>query len=234
VKATKGTARLAGALYVLLGVAGFYSLKIVPSALVVSGDAAATARNIAAHEFTYRLAIYSGLVGEALFLFLGLTLYALFRDVGRSQARLMLTLVLIAAVLGVFDLSFQAAPLVLLSGAGYLSPFTQPQLAALAMGLLRLHIVGVDFSMLFWGLWLLPFGILVIRSGYLPRVLGWLLIINGFAWIVVGGASVLFPAHAEAVDKIMTPFYSVGEMSTMLWLLIMGAKVPAQSVPEAA
>lgn len=233
-KATKGTARLAGALYVLLGVAGFYSLKIVPSALVVSGDAAATARNIAAHEFTYRLAIYSGLVGEALFLFLGLTLYALFRDVGRSQARLMLTLVLIAAVLGVFDLSFQAAPLVLLSGAGYLSPFTQPQLAALAMGLLRLHIVGVDFSMLFWGLWLLPFGILVIRSGYLPRVLGWLLIINGFAWIVVGGASVLFPAHAEAVDKIMTPFYSVGEMSTMLWLLIMGAKVPAQSVPEAA
>jgi hypothetical protein len=232
-KASKGTARLAGALYVLLGVAGFYSLKIVPSALVVAEDAAATARNIAAHEFTYRLGIYSGLVGEALFLFLGLTLYALFRDVSRSQARLMLTLVVIVATLGVFDLSFQAAPLVLLSGAGYLSAFTQPQLAAAAMGSLRIHNVGVELAMLFWGLWLLPFGILVIRSGFFPRVLGWLLIINCFAWIVVGGASVLFPAHAGVVDKVMTPFYSIGEMSTMLWLLIMGAKVPAQVEPAA-
>ncbi|HVO35636.1 MAG TPA: DUF4386 domain-containing protein, partial [Gemmatimonadales bacterium] len=119
-KATKATARLAGVLYLLLGITGFYNLMIVPSRMVVSGDAAATARNIAASELTYRIGLLSGLMSVVAFIFMALVLYDFFKGVDKGQARLLVTLVLIQVVLGVVELSFQAAPLVFLSGADWL------------------------------------------------------------------------------------------------------------------
>ena len=232
-RTSKRTAHLAGVLYLLLAIGGFYSMMIVPGAMIVRGDAAATAHNIATGEFTFRLGLFSGLASNVLFLFLGLVLYELFESVSRSQVRLLVALVLVEVLLGVFSLSFEAAPLVLLSGADFLSPFTKPQLDALAYSFLRLHGTGIQFAMAFWGLWLFPFGFLVIRSRFFPRILGWLLYVNGVAYLVVCGAGILFPARADAVNKVMLPFYSVGELATILWLLVMGAKVP-QEAPAAS
>ena len=224
-QASRATARLAGALYLLVIIGGTWSLKIVPDALIVSGDAAATAHNIAAHASTWRLAIYVGAVCEFLFLCVGLTLYALLKEAGRDLARAMVALVALQAVLGVFDLSFQAAPLVLLSGAGYWSAIPSPQLDALAFGSLKLSGVNNQLATLFWGLWLLPLGVLVIRSGFFPRVIGWLLILNCVGWIATGVAGFLVPVHPHLVDSVLQAFL-IGEPALVLWLLVMGAKAP--------
>ena len=231
-KATKGTARLAGALYLLVIVGGTWSLKIVPDALVVSGDAAITAHNIAAHESTWRLAIYAGALCEFLFLCVGLTLYALLKEAGRDLARAMVILVGIQTVIGVVDLSLRAAPLVLLGGAGYLSAIPPTQLDALALGALKLSDIGNQLATLFWGLWLWPLGVLVIRSGYLPKVIGWLLLLNGVGWIGTGVAGFLAPVHPHGVDSVLRLFL-FGEPVLVLWLLVMGAKVPAQEAVAA-
>ena len=224
-QASKRTAHIAGVLYLLLGIPGFYNLMIVPSKMVVSGDAAATARNIAASELTYRVGLLSGLVSVVAFILMALVLYDFFKGVDKTQARLLVTLVLIQVALGVVELSFQAAPLVFLSGADYLSAFTKPQLDALGMAFLRLYSIGIRFEMAFWGLWLVPFGVLVWKSGWFPRALGVLLWIAGAGYLVVSVTWILFPARAPAVNGVMLPFYSVGEAAMMLWLLIMGAKV---------
>ena len=233
-KATKGTARLAGAIYLLLGVTGFYNLMIVPSKVLVSGDAAATARNIALFEMTYRVGLLSGLVSVIAFAVMALVLYDLFKGVSKSWARLLVTFVLIQVVLGVAALTFQAAPLVLLSGADYLSAFAKPQLDALAMAFLRLYSTGIHFEMAFWGLWLLPLGVLAFKSGWFPKVLGVLLWVAGVAYLVVSVTWILFPARAPAVNGVMMPFYSIGEGAMILWLAIMGAKVPAEPTAAAA
>ena len=156
---------------------------------------------------------------------MGLTLYALLKDTGRDLARAMVALVALQAALGLFDLSFQAAPLVLLGGAGYWSAIPVPQLDALALGSLKLSGVNNQIATLFWGLWLLPLGVLVIRSGFFPKVIGWLLIINCAGWIGTGVAGFLLPVHPPAADSVLKVLL-IGEPVLMLWLLVMGAKVP--------
>ncbi len=140
----------------------------------------------------------------------------------------------VEVILGVAALTFQGAPLVLLSGADWLSAFSRPQLEGLTMVFLKLYNLGIHLAMLFWGLWLLPFGILEIKSGFFPKVLGWLLFVACAGYVVVSVTAILYPARLAAVNGVMMPFYSVGEGATILWLLIMGAKVPPRAAPAAA
>jgi hypothetical protein len=134
-------------------------------AFVVTGDATATARNITAGEPAYRIAILTGLVTNVLFLFVVLSLYDLLKDADRKHARLMVILVSVGVALSLANMINKFAPLILLSGADYLSVFAKPQLDALALGFLRLHGNGVAVATVFWGLWLFPFRILVLQSG---------------------------------------------------------------------
>ena len=100
-----------------------------------------------------------------------------------------------------------------------------PQLDALALGSLKLSGVNNQLATLFWGLWLLPLGVLVIRSGFFPKVIGWLLIINCAGWIGTGVAGFLLPVHPPAADSVLKVLL-IGEPVLTLWLLVMGAKVP--------
>ncbi len=231
-KATKGTAHLAGVLYVLMGVTGFYNLMVVPSSL--GSTASVVAGHIAAAELTYRVGLLSGLLANVFFVGLAVVLYALFKSVDRDQVRLLMAFVAVEIILGLADLTFQGAPLVLLSGADFLSGFTRPQLESLTMIFLKLYGLGIRFAMMFWGLWLVPLGILVIKSGWFPKLLGWLLFAAGAAYVTVSVTWILFPAQASAVNSVAMSFYSIGEGATILWLLIMGAKVPAQAASAAA
>ncbi len=131
----------------------------------------------------------------------------------------------IGVALALANLLNEIAPLILLSGADYLSVFTKPQLDALALGFLRLNGSGESVVMAFWGLWLFPFGILVIKSGFFPRILGILLMVAGFAYIISRFTSILLPAYRHVVFQVMMPL-SFGEVPIILWLLIKGAKVP--------
>ena len=190
---------------------------------MVPGDAAATAHNITVAESTYRIGILIGFVTHIVFILLVVGLYKLFVDVDRSQAMLMVVLVSIGVAVTLADLVNKFAPLVLVSGADYLSVFTKSQLDALSLGFLRLHGNGAAISTAFWGLWLFPFGILVTKSGFLPRFLGILLMVAGFAYLASGVTSIVLPAYRQGVSRILMPLY-FGEVPIIFWLLIKGAK----------
>jgi hypothetical protein len=220
---TKTTARVAGLLYLLLGITGFFSLMYVPSKLIVRGNAAATASNILASESLFRLGAVSNLIAATIFIFVAQALYHLFKGVNRHHASLMVILVLVQVPLTFLNELNQIAALLLLRGADFLSVFDKPQRDALAMLFLNLHGQGIIVSQVFWGLWLFPFGVLVFRSGFLPRVLGLWLMLNCFAYLAMSFSAVLLPQYYDMVFRIASPFL-LGEMAIMLWLLIMGAR----------
>ena len=223
-------ARLAGILYVLMGIPAWYSLMYVPSALMVRGDATATALNITNEAFVYRLGILSELVSQTIFIFLVLVLYDLFKDVDRKQARLMVTLVAVAVAFEFANCLNLIAPLILLSGADFLSAFTKAQLDALAFVFLKLRNSGLGVISLLWGLWLLPFGILAFKSGFFPKVLGVLLVIACFAYVTDGVTSIMLPARPQALSTITLAFGGIGELAIVVWMIVKGAKVSPEAL----
>src|SRR5712692_11338146 len=180
---TKKTARLAGILYLLGGITAPFSLIYLPRTLVVPGDATATANHVRASETLLRMGVASELIFSIVFIFVVLTLYRLFKGVDEKQALAMLTLLLISVPISLLNVLNEIAALNLVSGADFLSVFDKRQLDALVLLFLRLHSQGLLVAGIFWGLWLFPFGILVMRSGFIPRVLGVFLIIACFGYL---------------------------------------------------
>lgn len=221
---SKAAAQRIGALYLLFALLAIVGEFLLPSAFV-PGDATATAARIAASETMYRIDAFLGFVTLILFLFLVWNLYFLLRDVDRRQAMLMVLFVSVGVAVALSNMLHKFGPLVLLSGADYLSVFTKPQLDTLSFAFLRLHTSGAAVVTGFWGLWLFPFGILVMRSRFLPRILGILLIIAGVAYVASSFTSIGFPEYRPLVSKIAMPLY-FGEVPIILWLLIKGVKVP--------
>ena len=220
---TKKAARFAGLLYLLMSIPAPLTLIYIPSTLIVSGDAAATASKIRASEWLFRLDIAGNLLGQTIFIFVGLALFELFRGVNRRLALVMLILVLVSVPIGFVNELNQIAALILLSGANFLSAFDPGQLNALLMLFLKLHGNGFLVVEVFWGLWLFPFGVLVYRSGFLPRILGVLLIPAGFAYLAVTTSHLLFPHYGDLVSRVATVL-QLGELPIIFWLLIMGAR----------
>ncbi|MEY2536511.1 MAG: hypothetical protein QOG67_251 [Verrucomicrobiota bacterium] len=223
--ATDKAARIAGAVYLSMVIAGPFSLIYVPSKLILRGNATVTANNILAHETLFRFGILGGLIGSVIFICLGLALYRLLNSVNRLWALTMLVLVLVSAAVGFMNVLNDIAALTLFRGGEFLSVFDKPQRDALGYLFVRLHSEGNMINEIFWGLWLFPFGLLVFRSGFLPRFLGIWLILNCFDWVALSLTSLFFDAYYELGFRIAQPFL-FGEMAIMLWLLIKGAKVP--------
>jgi hypothetical protein len=217
------TAKRAGLLYLaaaLLAMIGYLYLR---PQFVVPEDAAATARNILAHEQLYRAGILIDVVGQLLFIVAVLALYRLFEEVDRTQARLMVALIGTSIAAQFAGFALNVAPLVLLSGDDFLAAFTRPQLEALAYTSLGLSSRLVELLMSIWGLWLFPFAYLTIKSGFLPKFLGVLLILSGVAYVVACAVAILFPAGLETLNKVAFPLY-FGEFLVILWLAFVGAK----------
>ena len=126
----------------------------------------------------------------------------------------------------------EIAALILVGGAGFLSVFEKPELDALAYLFLRLHDQGITVVSIFWGLWLFPFGMLVIRSGFIPRLFGVLLIIAGVAHVAGSLASLVLPAYAHLVSQVGGPL-ALGEVPIVFWLLIWGAKTRPRTAAAA-
>jgi hypothetical protein len=222
----KTKARLAGILYVLMGIPAWFSLMYIPSAFVVRGDATATARNIVSGQGLYRLGILSELVSQTIFLFLALLLYDLFKDADRKQARLMVMLVGVSVAFEFVNCLNLVAPLVFLSGADFLSVFSKPQLDALVLVFLKLRNSGLGVVSLIWGLWLLPFGVLVIKSGFFPKVLGVLLIVACFAYVTDSITSIMLPVPVPVVSTVTLALGGLGELAIVVWMIVVGAKTP--------
>jgi len=222
---TKKDARIAGLLYVLLGVVAPVRLIYIPTKLIVSGNASATANNIATHETLFRLGILSDLATGTIAIFVTLALYRLLKGVDQRLAVLMVILgsLMVTPIYFVNTVN-DAAALLLVRGADFLSVFDKPQRDAMAMLFLRLHHAGVVANEIFWGLWLIPFGLLVYRSRFLPRWLGIWLILNSLPYLATSLTGVLFPRYEAMVWNFSFPL-PLGEVAAMLWLLIKGIKV---------
>ena len=219
----KKQARVAGLLYLLTSITAPFSLMYVPRALIVPGDATATANHLRASETLFRLGIAGELLGFAGFIFVVFALYRLFKDVNKQHALLMVTLFAVSVPISFINVLNDIAALILVSGADFLSAFERGQLDALAMLFLRLHSNGFLVAEIFWGLWLFPFGLLVIRSGFIPRILGVLLMIAGCAWPVNSFTSIVLPQYAHLVGQFAR-ILELGELPIIFWLLIWGAK----------
>lgn len=143
----KHEARVAGVLYLLMAVVAVISLTNVPSWVMVGGDAAATADRIVSSPLLYRIGVVSDLAAQVLFVFLVLSLYRLLEGVSKRHAVLMVALVLVQVPMAFANMLVAIAPLILLSGADYLSAFDKPQLDALAMGFVNLRGYGISAVM---------------------------------------------------------------------------------------
>lgn len=219
---TKKQARVAGLLYLLASLPGAFSLLYVPSRFIVSGDAASTAHKIVGSEFLFRLGILSELTGFIGFIFVVRALYRLLVGVSKAHASLMVTLMLISIPISLVNVLNETAALTLIRGADFLSVFDKPQRDALAMLFLHLHFDGFLVAQIFWGLWLIPFGVLVYKSGFLPRILGVLLIFACFGYLAntLVGFGVLPSDLASWVAGQLT----IGELPIIVWLVTVGAK----------
>jgi hypothetical protein len=211
-----------------MSIVGFFAMGYVPDKLIVRGNAAATAGNIAAHEMLFRLGIAGQLVGEAGFILVALALYHLLNDVNHRHAVAMVVLIVVSIPITIVnELNFIAA-LLLVPGADFLSIVAKPQREAIAMVFISLHGRGLVLAELFWGLWLFPLAALVYRSRFLPRFLGVWLALAGFAWVVQSLTGVLLPQYQSRVNTYSQPAV-FGEIAFMLWLVIRGARPPLAS-----
>lgn len=225
----KKTARIAGVLYLLLVITGIFGIMYIPSQIIVAGDSVSTAKNIISNELLFRTGVFNDIISNTIFLFLVLVLYRLFKDVNENQAKLMAALVIVQIPFVFFMEAFNITSLMILKGE-ILKTFELSQRQDLAMLFLKINEYGTLPLEMFWGLWLLPFGLLVYKSVFIPRVLGILLIIAGIAYMLDSFISLLFPSYSAFVNRPTLLLVAIGEISITLWFLLKGVKSEEQKI----
>jgi len=227
----KRMARIAGLWYLAIAILYSFSMIYVDSSFFVSGDIEQTVRNIQGSGIIFRLGFVSALAGHICFLFLVNALYRLFKSVNAHTARSMVILVVAGVSVAFLNRLNQSAAILLLDGSGQFAAFTAAQLQALAMFFLELHHQGEIMAVLFWGLWLLPLGILIIRSGFIPKSLGIALLAACFCYLSDFVILFFFPAFMPVVDSAFSVIETLAEVSFILWLLIAGVQTRRVKTP---
>ena len=220
----KKTARLAGLLYFILALTGFYGLMYVSLKTIVKEDAIATANNILSHEFLFRTGIVAQLISVTTFLFLALVLYRLFKHVDSTKAKLLVALVAVQVPIVYILETCRFTSLMILKGE-ILKAIAVEQIPDFAMLLLKIYGYGIVTLEIFFGLWLIPFGQLVLKSNFIPRFFGILLLIAGAGYIIDSLTFMLFPGYRSYTMPVAFTFSGIGELSMILWLLIKGVKI---------
>ena len=219
---TRKAARVAGLLYVLMSIPGVWGLIYVPSKLIVSGDSAATAHNILGAETLFRSGIVANLLGMAGFVWVALALYDLLKRVHQMTALLMVIWISISVPIVFVAEAHHLDILTILDPNGPAAALSDTGRLAMMSLSLRAYTNCILVSEIFWGLWLIPMGILIYRSGFLPRFLGVLLFLAAAGYLIEC-VSLLSPAYGKAAQGIAAPLRAL-ELIIPLWLLILGAK----------
>jgi len=210
-------------LYPIWFVVGLFGVMYVPSTLIVAGDATTTANNIMANELLFRMGIVGSLMTQVIQILVVLLLYKLFKSVNKNHASLMVIFALVGIPIAMLNTLNRLATLLLLNGADYLKVFGADQLHALVMLFLNLNEQGQLIATIFWGLWLFPLGYLIYKSGYFPRILGALVIMGGFGYVLDSFTHFVLP---DAIPLPVIILLTIGEILFMLWILVKGAKIP--------
>jgi len=216
-------ARLAGLLYLVVVLCGIFSLAYVPSQIIDWDDAARTYANIQESETLFRLGIVAGIVCYAAFLLLPLALYQLLHVVNRPYAVAMVALATASVPFSLFNLMYKVNVLTLVNDTGYFTELTARQAEVLLN--LNYYNNGIQVISIFWGLWLLPFGYLVFKSGFLPKFLGIMLMLGCVGYLINFSGGFLFSNYGDlGIGKYVSLPATIGEIGSCLWLLIMGAR----------
>jgi uncharacterized protein DUF4386 len=222
--AFRNPGRVAGLYYLIIVVLGPLTLLYIPDKILVSGNAAATAANVAANEVLFRVGMLSDLVGGVVLVLLTLAFYRLFEGVDRNLAAMVVIFGgVMPALIDIIGVVPDFGVLYLARGADYLSAIAQPQRDSMALLLLTLGNRLNTAAEILWGVWLLPLAALVYRSRFMPRVLGIWLALGGIAYIVLCITGVMWPQYSGKVFAYAQPAF-FGEVALMLWLLIVGAQ----------
>ena len=232
----KRLARIAGVLYLLVGIFGGFAEGYVEPKMYVAGDAAATAANVVANAGLVRLAVVADLLDQTFFIFLALALYILLRHVHKSVARAMLVLVVLATAISGLSALFEFEGLRVATGAVSMTAFGAGGSNALVLLLLDAQHYGLLIGQNFFGLWLAPLGYLAYRSGMFPRALGVVLIAACASYLVDFLAAFLVPDFGKAIHGPAIILPAIAEPSMVLYLLVRGVRTqqPPISVRESA
>ncbi|PQA88220.1 DUF4386 domain-containing protein [Hyphococcus luteus] len=214
--------RQAGLLYLLLGVTGAFSTLYVPGQLFVADDPQATLERISASPLLLKLGIASGLFSDVMFMGMAVRLFLMLERYGRFAAGLLVVFVVVGVALhfSAFTNLYAVAPLA--EGAEAASG----DMAARVMERIEQYELEMGFVEIFWGLWLIPFGYLVLVSGAIPRVIGFFLVLGGAGYLMNFLGPLLLPdIYVGTTLSVVVAMASViGEMGAIFWLLIMGAR----------
>ena len=220
---TRSLARRAGLLYALAGSLAPFAYLYVPGVLLVEGDAVATADRVRASEGLLRAAIYGELYNATLLIFATLALYRLFKRVDPRNSLLMAAMMLVSVPISYINTLTHIAPLVLLKNQEIAAVLDPSQVAAQVTFFLRLHNYGLVVNQIFWGLWLFPIGVLVMRSGFIPRWLAFPLFFAGAGYVIHSLGILLLPPSLQWITRY-GQVLGVGEVFFSFYLLIWGAR----------
>jgi len=221
----KAKARFAGLLYLIIAVCGFYGIMYVSGQIHVSEDPEATFNNLLSKEFLFRTGIFTHLLNTIVFTMMALVFYQMFRHISEFLSLLMVALVVLHIS---FEYGSEALNLaaILVAKGELMESLGLVQRQELVYLLLRTSkYASVGLAIAFWGLWLIPLGVLVYWSGFIPRIFGVLLVLGGAAYLIESIDFILFPGPRGLFLSSMFVVYAAAEISFMLWLLVMGARV---------
>jgi Domain of unknown function (DUF4386) len=221
----KRLARIAGVLYLLVGIFGAFAEGFVYPRMYVAGDAATTAGNVVANSGLVRMGIVADLFNAIVWIFLAMTLYRLLKHVNKSVARAMVVLVAIGASIVCLNAVFEFEGLRAATGAVNLAAFGTAGSSALVLLLLDTQHYGLLIAGIFFGLWLVPLGYLAYKSaGWFPKALGVLLVVGGACYLVDLLAAFLVPGLGKEIHTLITIPSAIAEISMVLYLLVIGVK----------
>ncbi len=214
--------RVAGLLYLSLIPLGIFGILYVPQVLIVETDAFKTANNIAASEFIFRLSILSAFLVQIINIAVVLVLYKVLSPIHKTFAKLMVLFIFIGVPIAMLNELNHMAVLLLLDTTfvDATEVLSNTQTSTLILFFLNLHESGIYIASVFWGLWLFPMAYLVYRSNYIPKIIGILLFIASFGYVIDTVIFFLFPS----IDLVLSEYTFIGEVVFPLWLLIKGSK----------
>ena len=228
----KRLARIAGLLYLMVGIFGGFAAGYATPMVYRAGDAATTAANVVANSELVRFGVIAGLFQATVFVFLAMVLYVLLEDVNKNTARAMLILVAIATTVMCLNEVFQFSALQIAGDASYENAFGNAGAQALVMLLMDMHHYGFLIAQIFFGLWLIPLGYLAYTSGMFPRALGVVLIVGGIAYLVDMLMAFVAPDLGKQIHNFLAIPPTIAEVWTLGYLLVKGVKIPTQSVSK--
>lgn len=225
-KVNKNTARAAGLIYLVVIITGMFSLAYVPQKLIDWNNSRVTFNNITASPSLFRLGIYSSVVCYVAFTFLPLVLYKLLKTVKESHARAMVILALLSVPLSFNNLQHKYAALTLTGKTSFLQNISIEDVQTQIMFSLDQYNDGILLATVFWGLWLFPFGLLVYRSGFMPKILGVLLMLGCVGYLINFTGNTLLDNYSKiGIGKIMGMLPAIAEIGTCSWLLFYGFNI---------